>query len=183
MASHTGLILGMAETSCRPWILSDHGPPRSNPRFSAPGKWKGSVSRPPASRISAPVEIPPKIPPASFFSNPPGIRGSLDSEPSIRATRNPAPTSTPRTAPMLIKSLGQIRLQFIEDRLPQSGRASPDKNFHDAPQRIPLQPGLLDLLFHFHGGVPVRAKKSVLFDLGDNPSSPPGFPPVPGYTP
>jgi hypothetical protein len=51
--------------------------------------------------MGAPLEMPPRMPPALLDTRgaPAGTRGSLFSDPVIRAAANPAPISTPLTAP------------------------------------------------------------------------------------
>ena len=47
--------------------------------------------------MGAPLVKPPFTPPEPFFKGPSGPKGSLCSEPFIRAAANPSPNSMPRT--------------------------------------------------------------------------------------
>ena len=106
MASHTTLIRGIADISCRPLMEIV--------------RWRFSMSMVCCSIrmdgigltatlkiISSPFEIPARMPPELLDEKPCGVIGSLFSDPSNRDALKPAPISTPLTAPMLINALAK----------------------------------------------------------------------------
>ena len=103
IASQTGMIRGMTDTSCRPPIVTTAGFPWTS-IVSWGRAMEGMGLQATRMTISAPFVIPARIPPAWFVRKPSGPMGSLQAEPVIRAAAKPAPISTPLTVPIPMRA-------------------------------------------------------------------------------
>jgi len=103
------------------------------------------------------------MPPAWLEAKPPGIRGSLFSEPSRRAALKPAPISTPLTAPMDITAPANAASSLSKTGSPSPG-AAPDPHLDHPAQGVFKSPDLLHPGLHGGHGFRVGTGERVIPD-------------------